>query len=115
LGETPSTPHALPVPLGAATSHRHSAPDQPSSAVQTDRQTLLLPTRKINQLKAGEEWKGTDDYVFITGRGEPIYPDTVSSLMRTLIVTLNQPKTGRAVKDPLPLARLHDLRGRFVS
>ncbi len=32
---------------------------------------------------------GTDDYVFRTARGEPIHPDTVSSLMTTLIKAHN--------------------------
>jgi integrase len=53
------------------------------------------------QLKAGDSWRGTKDgYVFTTGWGEPIYPDTVTSLMTKLI---------RADKQ-LPHARLHDLR-----
>jgi len=53
------------------------------------------------QLKAGDSWRGTKDgYVFTTGWGEPIYPDTVTSLMTKLI---------RANKQ-LPHARLHDLR-----
>jgi integrase len=39
--------------------------------------------------------------VFTTGWGEPIYPDTVTSLMTKLI---------RASKQLLPHARLHDLR-----
>jgi integrase len=41
-----------------------------------------------------------DGYVFTTGWGEPIYPDTVTSLMSKPI---------RASKH-LPHARLHDLR-----
>ena len=53
------------------------------------------------QLKAGDSWRGIKDgYVFTTGWGEPIYPDTVTSLMTKLI---------RASKQ-LPHARLHDLR-----
>lgn len=54
------------------------------------------------QLKAGDSWRGTKDgYVFTTGWGEPIYPDTVTSLMTKLI---------RVCKPELPHARLHDLR-----
>ena len=34
-----------------------------------------------DRLKASPEWKGADDYVFRTAWGEPIHPDTVSSLM----------------------------------
>ena len=53
------------------------------------------------QLKAGDSWRGTKDgYVFTTGWGEPIYPDTVTSLMTKLI---------RANKQ-VSHARLHDLR-----
>jgi integrase len=57
------------------------------------------------RLKVGPEWCGTDDYVFSTAWGKPIHPDTVSSLMTALIVTHND-RQG----EPLPHARLHDLR-----
>ena len=53
----------------------------------------------------GPEWCGTDDYVFSTAWGKPIRPDTVSSLMTALIVAYND-RQG----EPLPHARLHDLR-----
>ncbi|MEV0351504.1 tyrosine-type recombinase/integrase [Nonomuraea sp. NPDC050680] len=45
-------------------------------------------------------------YVFTTGWGEPVHPDTVSSLFPILIKRNNaqNPNT------PLPRARLHDLR-----
>ena len=53
------------------------------------------------QLRASDSWRGTTDgYVFKTGWGEPIYPDTVTSLMTKLI---------RANKQ-VSHARLHDLR-----
>jgi hypothetical protein len=40
----------------------------------------------VEQLKAGDSWRGTKDgYVFTTEWGEPIYPDTVTSLMTKLI------------------------------
>jgi hypothetical protein len=39
--------------------------------------------------------------VFTTGWGEPIYPDTVTSLMSKLIRTYNQPNQGPAPKDQL--------------
>ena len=58
-----------------------------------------------DRLKVGPEWRGTDDYVFSTAWGEPIHPDTVSSLMTTLTNTHNNQQT-----EPLPHARLHDLR-----
>jgi integrase len=54
-----------------------------------------------DQLRAGGSWRGAKDgYVFTTGWGDPIYPDTVTSLMTKLIRAHNQ----------LPHARLHDLR-----
>ncbi|WP_063780898.1 site-specific integrase [Nonomuraea sp. SBT364] len=58
------------------------------------------------RLKLGESWKGGHAYVFTTGWGDPIFPDTPSSLMPKLIATHNKqnPRT------PLPHARLHDLR-----
>ena len=70
-----------------------------------DETVAVLRQRKSDQateqLKAGDSWRGTKDgYVFTTGWGEPIYPDTVTSLMTKLI---------RAGKQ-LPHARLHDLR-----
>ncbi|MDA0567723.1 site-specific integrase [Streptomonospora sp. S1-112] len=60
----------------------------------------------------GEAWRGSGDYVFTTGWGEPIHPDTVSSLMSTLIRRYNNPPAGKgaAPDEPLPAARLHDLR-----
>jgi integrase len=60
------------------------------------------------RLTVGTEWRGTDDYVFTTGWGEPIHPDTVSSLMVDLIGSHNEAQ-GQA-GELLPHARLHDLR-----
>jgi integrase len=62
------------------------------------------------RLRVGPEWRGTDDYVFATAWGEPIHPDTVSSLMTVLINTHSDPQDGDEPDDPLPRARLHDLR-----
>ena len=42
------------------------------------------------QLAVGTDWRGTDDYVFATGWGEPVHPDTVSSLMADLIRSHNR-------------------------
>ena len=65
----------------------------------------------VDQLKAGDSWRGVQDgYLFTTGWGEPIYPDTVTSLMTKLIRIHNQPEQGPPPKDQLPHARLHDLR-----
>jgi integrase len=63
------------------------------------------------QTLAGDYWRGTSNgYVFTTGWGEPIYPDTVSSLMTKFIRAHNEPENGPRSKDQLPHARLHDLR-----
>ncbi|MFD0773763.1 tyrosine-type recombinase/integrase [Streptomonospora algeriensis] len=61
---------------------------------------------------AGEEWRGDGKHVFTTGWGEPIHPDTVSSLMSILIRRYNNPPAGKGEQpaEPLPPARLHDLR-----
>ncbi len=80
-----------------------------------DETVAVLRQRKADQaaeqLRAGDSWRGTKDgYVFTTGRGEPIYPDTVTSLMSKLIRTHNEPEQGPRPKDQLPRARLHDLR-----
>jgi hypothetical protein len=65
----------------------------------------VLRQRKADQaaeqLHAGDSWRGArDGYVFTTRWGEPVYPDTVTSLM-TKLIRANQ---------LLPHARLHDLR-----
>jgi integrase len=63
------------------------------------------------QTLAGDYWRGTSNgYVFTTGWGEPIYPDTVSSLMTKFIRAHNEPENRPRPKDQLPHARLHDLR-----
>ncbi len=56
-----------------------------------------------------------DSYVFTTGWGEPIYPDTVTSLMTKLIRAYNKPGQGSPPKDQLPHARLHDLRHQHAT
>jgi integrase len=64
-----------------------------------------------DQLRAGDSWRGArDGYIFTTGWGEPIYPDTVTSLMTKLIGAHNKPEYGPRPKNQLPHARLHDLR-----
>jgi integrase len=80
-----------------------------------DETVTVLRQRKVDQaaeqLKAGDSWRGTKDgYVFTTGWGEPIYPDTVTSLMTKLIRAHSEPDRGSRPKDQLPHARLHDLR-----
>jgi len=51
------------------------------------------------QLAAGQWWLGDGDLVFVAEQGAPLYPSTVSGLMRKLVV-----------KSGAPPARLHDLR-----
>ncbi|GAB2816508.1 site-specific integrase [Actinocorallia aurea] len=60
----------------------------------------------------GEDWKGPKDgHVFATAWGEPIYPDTVTGLMRQLIGRHNQGQIEAGRPDgELPSAQLHDLR-----
>jgi integrase len=68
---------------------------------------------------AGAAW-AESDYVFTTGLGLPVPPDTVTNLMAVLIRQFNEPaipgtrKTPRQELprpvNPLPPARLHDLR-----
>ena len=75
----------------------------------------VLRQRKADQaaeqLKAGDSWRGAKDaYVFTTGWGEPIYPDTVTSLMTKLIRATTSRIKVPCPKDQLPHARLHDLR-----
>ncbi len=48
--------------------------------------------------------------MFTTGWGEPIYPDTVTSLMTKLIGAHNKPDDDPRPKHQLPHARLHDPR-----
>ncbi|MFD1541559.1 tyrosine-type recombinase/integrase [Nonomuraea guangzhouensis] len=79
--------------------------------VSIDEQTaqVLRNQRKMqaeDKLKVGPEWRGASAYVFTTGWGEPIHPDTVSSLFPILIKRHN----AHHLKNPLPHARLHDLR-----
>jgi len=84
-------------------------------AIPIDDETVaVLRQRKADQaaerLQAGDSWRGTKDgYVFTTGWGEPIYPDTVTSLMTKLIRAHNEPDQAPRPKDQLLHARLHDL------
>ncbi|WP_067181282.1 tyrosine-type recombinase/integrase [Microtetraspora niveoalba] len=61
--------------------------------------------------RLADAWRGSDDdYVFTTGWGEPIYPGAVTGLMRDMINAYNAPKDEEPPAEPLPYARLHDLR-----
>jgi integrase len=63
-----------------------------------------------DRVQVGPEWKSGDDYVFTTAWGGPVHPDTVSSLKGDLISRHNQRAAQVPPADPLPPARLHDLR-----
>ncbi|MFI0372023.1 tyrosine-type recombinase/integrase [Actinomadura sp. 1N219] len=64
-----------------------------------------------DKLLVGEKWQGTEDgYVFATGRGNPIHPDSVGWLMTKTIRAYNAPKEGPRPAEQLPHARVHDLR-----
>jgi integrase len=56
----------------------------------------------------GLAWNDSGDLIFTNRWGEPLYPDTVSALMSKLIRQYNKSVTPPA--QPLPDARLHDLR-----
>jgi integrase len=62
------------------------------------------------RLTAGPQWAGSDQYVFTTALGAPIYPDTVSSLMTDLIEAHNATVREGGAGELLPRARLHCLR-----
>ena len=63
------------------------------------------------RLTVGPQWRGDfDDYVFTSAWGEPVHPDTVSSLMPVLINRHNNRQRNEKAGKPLPAARLHDLR-----
>ncbi|GAA3471950.1 hypothetical protein GCM10018965_065030 [Nonomuraea roseola] len=82
-----------------------------SRVVSLDHGTVkVLKAHRARQdeerLKLGPEWRGGGAYVFTTGWGDPLFPDTPSSLMPKLIAAFNKQHS----KTPLPHARLHDLR-----
>ncbi|GAA2136563.1 tyrosine-type recombinase/integrase [Actinomadura napierensis] len=76
--------------------------------------TVLREHRKAqaaDKLLVGEKWQGAEDgYVFATGWGEPIHPDTVGWLMTKTIRAYNKPPERPRSAEPLPHARVHDLR-----
>ncbi|GAA1669000.1 site-specific integrase [Kribbella yunnanensis] len=92
--------------------------------VPLDKRTLTIlrehqARQAVEQMTAGDAWLG-EDYVFTTGLGRPVPPDTVTNLISVLIRQFNEPaipgtrKTPRQKlprpAHPLPPARLHDLR-----
>ncbi|MFD0856517.1 tyrosine-type recombinase/integrase, partial [Actinomadura adrarensis] len=64
-----------------------------------------------DKLLVGDKWRGdADGYVFATGWGAPIHPDSVGWLMTKTIRAYNGPQDGPPPAEPLPHARVHDLR-----
>ena len=77
--------------------------DEETVAVLRAHQRLQAADRE----RVGYAWRGTaDGYVFTTGWGEPLYPDTVTALMGKII----RAHDARPGAELLPYARLHDRR-----
>jgi integrase len=84
-----------------------------SRTISLDRDTVTVLREHRRQqagerLTAGSAWTDTGGLVFVTRWGEPLYPDTVTALMTKLIGQHN--KSASPPTQPLPHARLHDLR-----
>ena len=75
-----------------------------SRVVSIDAETVAVMRghrreQAAERLAAGPLWRGGNDLVFAAADGAPLYPDTVSALMGTLVR-----------QSCLPASRLHDLR-----
>ena len=86
-----------------------------SRTVSIDDGTVqVLKAHRVRQaeerLTAGPDWMGGHDYVFTTGWGGPVHPDTVSSLIGDLIRAHNVTVGDGGASELLPHALLHDLR-----
>ncbi len=84
-----------------------------SRVVSIDQETVTVLREYQRQqngerLTAGSAWSDHGGLVFTSRWGEPLYPDTVTVLMSKLIREHN--KSASAPDEPLPHARLHDLR-----
>ncbi|MEU1736081.1 tyrosine-type recombinase/integrase [Streptosporangium sp. NPDC020145] len=68
--------------------------------------------QEAERLRVGDAWKGEENgHVFTTAWGGPIYPTTVTALPGKLIKAYNEPGDKSQIPaNPLPYARLHDLR-----
>ncbi|MEU9832278.1 tyrosine-type recombinase/integrase [Streptosporangium sp. NPDC048047] len=68
--------------------------------------------QEAERARVGDGWQGEENgHVFTTAWGGPIYPTTVTSLPAKLIRAHNEPQDkDQAPAEPLPYARLHDLR-----
>ncbi|WP_210770954.1 tyrosine-type recombinase/integrase [Streptomyces albidus (ex Kaewkla and Franco 2022)] len=86
-----------------------------SRTVSIDRTTIEVmkqhrAMQDVEREKLGMSPTEPDDLVFANEAGEPLHPDTVSSLMAKLITSFNAQPDGEPPVSPLPRARLHDLR-----
>ncbi|WP_246178632.1 tyrosine-type recombinase/integrase [Actinomadura decatromicini] len=87
-----------------------------SRVVSIDDETVTVlqehsKAQAADKLLVGEKWRGAKDgYVFATAWGDPIHPDSVGWLMTKTIRAYNTPKEGPRPAEPLPHARVHDLR-----
>jgi integrase len=86
-----------------------------SRTVSVDAGTIqVLKEHRARQtderLTAGSGWMASDEYVFTTGWGGPVHPDTVSSLVADLIKAHNAIVRDGGAGELLSPARLHDLR-----
>lgn len=84
-----------------------------SRVVSIDRETVTILSehrrcQDEERQAAGPAWADSGGLVFTTKWGEPLYPDTVTALMKKLITAHN--KSAAALSQALPHARLHDLR-----
>jgi integrase len=84
-----------------------------SRTISLDRDTVAVlrdhrRQQAEDRLAAGSAWTDTEGLVFTTRWGEPLYPDTVTALMTKLINRHSRSATPPT--QPLPHARLHDLR-----
>ncbi|MGV9773542.1 tyrosine-type recombinase/integrase [Streptosporangium sp. NPDC003464] len=68
--------------------------------------------QEAERLRVSDAWKGEENgHVFTTAWGGPIYPTTVTALPSKLIKAYNEPEDkSQTPANPLPYARLHDLR-----
>ncbi|GAA2607714.1 site-specific integrase [Actinomadura fulvescens] len=87
-----------------------------SRVVTIDDETVAVlkehrKAQAADKLLVGAKWRGgSDGYVFATGWGKPIHPDSVGWLMTKTIRAYNEPKEGPRPAEALPHARVHDLR-----
>jgi integrase len=87
--------------------------DGRSRVVSMDKETVAIMREQRRhqaeeRLAAGSAWTDNGGLVFTAKWGEPLYPDTVTALMKKLINQYN--KAVSAPTQVLHPARVHDLR-----